>query len=237
MKIRLCLAALLSLGTATLHAADRKLVMIAGPVSHPPLMHEFKAGSLLLQKRLEGVAALTQRQFRYLSRAGLGFIGLLGVAGLVWLTVWGQLVDGKKVDDNSVFEGAAAVFIYSDGGGNHPGVQPDRLGVLGALVKKGVGIGMAHYAVEVLPNKGGPEWKDWIGGHYENSFSCNPIWDADYQSFPVHPITRGVKPFKAKDEWYFNMRFREGKTGVKDILVATPSDAVRDGPYVHPKGP
>jgi hypothetical protein len=33
------------------------------------------------------------------------------------------------------------------------------------------------------------------------------------------------------------MRFREGKTGVKDILVATPSDAVRDGPYVHPKGP
>ena len=217
MKIRLCLAALLSLGTATLHAADRKLVMIAGPVSHPPLMHEFKAGSLLLQKRLEGVAGLKT---------------VLVTNG--WPT---KLVDGKKVDDNSVFEGADAVFIYSDGGGNHPGVQPDRLGVLGALVKKGVGIGMAHYAVEVLPDKGGPEWKDWIGGHYENSFSCNPIWDADYQSFPVHPITRGVKPFKAKDEWYFNMRFREGKTGVKDILVATPSDAVRDGPYVHPKGP
>jgi len=217
MKIRLCLAALLSLGTATLHAADRKLVMIAGPVSHPPLMHEFKAGSLLLQKRLEGVAGLKT---------------VLVTNG--WPT---KLVDGKKVDDNSVFEGAAAVFIYSDGGGNHPGAQPDRLGVLGALVKKGVGIGMAHYAVEVLPNKGGPEWKDWIGGHYENSFSCNPIWDADYQSFPVHPITRGVKPFKTKDEWYFNMRFREGKTGVKDILVATPSDAVRDGPYVHPKGP
>ena len=46
-----------------------------------------------------------------------------------------------------------------------------------------------------------------------------------------------MKPFKTKDEWYFNMRFREGKQGVKDILVATPSDAVRDGPYVSPKGP
>jgi hypothetical protein len=46
-----------------------------------------------------------------------------------------------------------------------------------------------------------------------------------------------VKPFKTEDEWYFNMRFRDGKTGVQDILVATPSDAVRDGPYVHPKGP
>jgi hypothetical protein len=45
-------------------------------------------------KRLEGVAAQTQRQFRYLSRAGLGFIGLLGVVGLVWLNVWGLLILG-----------------------------------------------------------------------------------------------------------------------------------------------
>ena len=217
MKIALYLAAVLSLGAAFVHAADRKLVMIAGPVSHPPLMHEFKAGSMLLQKRLEAVPGLKT---------------VLITNG--WPT---KMVEGKRVDDNSVFEGADAVFIYSDGGANHPGVQLGRLAVLGGLAKKGVGIGMAHYAVEVLADKGGPEWKDWIGGHYENSFSCNPIWDADYKSMPVHPITRGVKPFTTKDEWYFNIRFREGKNGVKDILVATPSDAVRDGPYVFPKGP
>lgn len=217
MKLRLFLVALLSLGTACVYAADRKLVMIAGPVSHPPLMHEFKAGSILLQKRLDTVPGLKT---------------VLITNG--WPT---KMVDGKRVDDNSVFEGADAVFIYCDGGANHPAVQKDRLAVLGALVKKGAGIGMAHYAVEVLVEKGGAEWKQWIGGHYENEFSCNPIWDADYKTLPVHPITRGVKPFKTNDEWYFNMRFREGKEGVKDILVATPSDAVRDGPYVHPKGP
>lgn len=217
MKLRHSLVALLALGTAFVHAADRKLVMIAGPVSHPPLMHEFKAGSMLLQKRLDVVPGLKT---------------VLVTNG--WPT---KMVDGKKVDDNSVFEGADAVFIYCDGGANHPAVQKDRLEVLGALVKKGVGLGMAHYAVEVLADKGGTEWKNWIGGYYENSFSCNPIWEADYKSLPEHAITRGVKPFKTKDEWYFNMRFREGKAGVKDILVATPSDAVRDGPYVHPKGP
>jgi hypothetical protein len=217
MKTCLCLAAVLAFGTAFVHAADRKLVMIAGPVSHPPLMHEFRAGSMLLQKRLEGIAGLKT---------------VLVTNG--WPT---KMVDGKRVDDNSVFDGADAVFIYSDGGANHPAVQKDRLAVLGGLTKKGVGIGMAHYAVEVLADKGGPEWKDWIGGHYENSFSCNPIWDADYKSLPVHAITRGVKPFKTNDEWYFNIRFREGKKGVADILVATPSDAVRDGPYVFPKGP
>ncbi|MBC7368694.1 MAG: ThuA domain-containing protein [Undibacterium sp.] len=216
MKLRLLFTAILTLA-AGLHAADRKLVMIAGPVSHPPLMHEFKAGSMLLQKRLDDVPGLKT---------------VLITNG--WPT---KTVDGKKVDDNSVFEGADAVFIYADGGGNHIAVQKDRLAVLDALMKKGVSLGMAHYAVEVVAEKGGSEWQQWIGGYYETKVSCNPIWDADYKTIPAHPITRGVKPFHAKDEWYFNMHFRDGKAGVKDILVATPSDAVRDGPYVSPKGP
>jgi len=217
MKLRLLATVALTLLTALVHAADRKLVMIAGPVSHPPLMHEFRAGSMLLQKRLQGFPGLKT---------------VLVTNG--WPT---KVVDGKRVDDNSIFDEADAIFIYSDGGANHLAVRPERLEFLRSQVKKGVSLGLAHYAVEVVPEKGGPEWKEWIGGHYENSFSCNPIWEADYQTLPVHPITRGVKPFKTKDEWYFNMRFREGKAGVKDILVATPSDAVRDGPYVHPKGP
>jgi hypothetical protein len=208
MKLRLLATVALTSLTALVHAADRKLVMIAGPVSHPPLMHEFRAGSMLLQKRLQGFPGLKT---------------VLVTNG--WPT---KVVDGKRVDDNSIFDDADAIFIYSDGGANHLAVRPERLEFLRSQVKKGVSLGLAHYAVEVVPEKGGPEWKEWIGGHYENSFSCNPIWEADYQTLPVHPITRGVKPFKTKDEWYFNMRFREGKAGVKDILVATPSDAVRD---------
>jgi len=217
MKLRLLVTVALASLTTLAYAADRKLVMIAGPVSHPPLMHEFRAGSMLLQKRLQGFPGLKT---------------VLVTNG--WPT---KVVDGKRVDDNSIFDEADAIFIYSDGGANHLAVRPERLEFLRGQMKKGVGLGLAHYAVEVVPDKGGPEWRDWVGGHYENSFSCNPIWEADYRALPVHAITRGVKPFKTKDEWYFNMRFRDGKTGVKDILVATPSDAVRDGPYVHPKGP
>ncbi|MCX6951087.1 MAG: hypothetical protein NTV51_02710 [Verrucomicrobia bacterium] len=137
MKLRVLLIAVLALGAAFVHAADRKLVMIAGPVSHPPGMHEFRAGSMLLQKRLEGVPGLKT---------------VLITNG--WPT---KLVDGKKVDDNSVFEGADAVFIYSDGGPNHIAIQKDRLDVLRALVSKGVGFGLGHYAVEVPAEKGGKE--------------------------------------------------------------------------------
>lgn len=204
------LAALATVSAFTTSAADgkHKLVMIAGKPSHPPLMHEFRAGTLLLAKRLAEVPGLTVE---------------------VHTNGW--------VSDPKAFEGADAVFIYADGGGGHPAVVGDHLETLRGLVKKGVSFGCAHYGVEVLKDKGGPEFLDWIGGYYEHAFSANPIWEPDYLKLPAHPIARGVQPFKTKDEWYFNMRFREGMNGVTPILIAKPSDAVRNGPYVYPKGP
>ena len=146
-------------------------------------------------------------------------------------------------------EGASAVVFYMDGGGGHEVVQENgrRQALVENMAKQGVGIGCMHYGVEVVADKGGAELKRWIGGHYENMFSCNPMWEPKFSSFPDHPITRGVKPFQIKDEWYFNMRFVSDIPGNKSeevaglkftpILVDAPSDAVRNGPYVYPPGP
>src|SRR5215207_10378216 len=109
MKLHHFLCAAFALSVTVVQAADRKLVMIAGPVSHPPKMHEFRAGSMLLQKRLESFPGLKT---------------VLVTNG--WPT---KIVDGKRVDDNAVFDGADAIFIYSDGGGNHFAVRPERLEV------------------------------------------------------------------------------------------------------------
>lgn len=196
----------------------KKLVLIAGKPSHPPRMHEFRAGSLLLQKCLAGQPDLA-----------------VEVHDMGWVK------DEKTLDD------ADAIVIFCDGGKNHPALQSDRLLKLQSLAAKGVGLGFMHYGVEVPADKGGPEFKKLVGGYYETLYSCNPIWEPKFESLPDHPITRGVKPFQIKDEWYFNMRFDEGfsadkaaqKEGVRfwPILVAKPSDSVRKGPYVHPKGP
>ena len=207
--ILLTLTALLT-GLVATPAADspRKLILIAGKPSHPPLMHEFRAGSLLLEKCLQGVPGLTVE---------------------VHTNGW--------VSDEKSFTGADAVVIYADGGGGHPAVQGNHKEVLAALLKRGVGLGCMHYGVEVVPEQAGALFNDWIGGHYAKDFSCNPIWEPDYQKFPTHPVTRGVQPFNTKDEWYFNMKFRDDLAHVTPILVAKPSDATRDGPYVYPKGP
>jgi hypothetical protein len=102
---------------------------------------------------------------------------------------------------------------------------------------RGVGLMCAHYGVEVPKDKGGKQFQDWIGGYYEHMWSCNPMWSPEFKEFPTHSITRGVQPFAVRDEWYFNMRFRPDMKGVTPILSAKPSDTVRDGPYVYPRGP
>jgi type 1 glutamine amidotransferase len=62
----------------------------------------------------------------------------------------------------------------------------------------------------------------------------NPHWEANFKSLPQHPITRGVKPFKITDEWYYHMRFRKGMRGVIPILTDLPPEKTlsrEDGPH------
>jgi len=182
-------------------AAEKKIVLIAGNPSHGPGEHEHRAGCLLLKSCLDKVP---------------------GISSIVYSNGWPQ--------DKGAFEGADAILIYADGGDGHPAIRPDRLLVLDELMKKGVGLGCIHYAVEVPASKGGPEFLRWIGGYFETYRSVNPHWDADFTTLPDHPITRGVKPFKINDEWYYHMRFPENMQDVTPILTAVPPDKTRGKP-------
>jgi type 1 glutamine amidotransferase len=215
-----CFSLVSSFSVAVFAAERPKIVLVAGKPSHPPRMHEFNAGVQLLTKCLNDNAEVDAHYV---------------------LNGWPQ--------DESIFDGADAVIFFMDGGGKHEVVQEDgrRLKIIEGWAKNGVGLGFMHYGVEVVADQAGEEFKKWIGGHYEHMHSCNPIWEPMFVSFADHPVTRGVEPFQIKDEWYFNMRFVSDLSGNEatevdglkfvPILVATPSDEVRDGPYVYPKGP
>jgi len=209
---------------ATATAADpvptRHLVLVAGKPSHPPRMHEFNAGVQLMARCLQSVPGLEV-----------------------------QFVLNGWPEDDQILKDADAIVFYMDGGGKHELVQEEgrRLRLVDDWMAQGKSIGCMHYGVEVIPDQAGREFQRWIGGFYENMFSCNPIWEPEFVGLPKHPATRGVQPFQIKDEWYFNMRFAGDITGnqaasveglsFQPILVAIPSDDVRDGPYVYPKGP
>lgn len=188
------------------NSKTKKLYLIAGKKSHGYGEHSFRAGCILLKKRLDEA-----------------FPGKLET---------NIIFDGWPKDSN-VLNDADAICIYSDGGKGHP-ANP-HLKYLDGLAKKGVGIGMMHYAVEVPKEVSGSEFLDWIGGYFEMNWSVNPHWRLrNVELAKAHPITRGVKDYYTQDEWYYHMRFPDKMEGVTSILAALPPDDTLkrpDGPH------
>ncbi|WP_231741924.1 ThuA domain-containing protein [Stieleria varia] len=179
-----------------------KIVLIAGQPSHPSGQHEFNAGCILLARALNEQSSLP-----------------------VHVTV----VHNGWPNDESVFENAKAVVIYSDGNDRHPTNGHEEK--VDELAASGVGIMCMHYAVEVPPGDRGNYFKRWIGGHYEGGFSCNPHWTAPLAPNSDHPIANGVPGFPANDEWYYNMRWADPKTAT-DVLTSTPTRE-KINRYIH----
>jgi type 1 glutamine amidotransferase len=179
----------------------KRVLVVAGRQSHGPGEHEFFAGSAILMNLLKQTPG-----------------------------VWPIMARDGWPKNEKFFDTADCVVMYLDGGAGHPAIQkPERIELIQKQLDRGCGWVNLHYAVE-YPAKVGPTVQGWMGGYYETGFSINPHWDADIRSLPKHPITRGVKPFVLRDEWYYNMRFVDDMKGITPILQALPPDNTRGTP-------
>jgi hypothetical protein len=102
---------------------------------------------------------------------------------------------------------------------NHGARAANDAEIFGA-VRKGAGFMAIHFGVEVDKGKQGDNYTQWMGGYFETFWSVNPWWTPEFEEFPKHPITRGVKPFSVRDEWYYHMRFPDDMKGITPILSA-----------------
>jgi putative membrane-bound dehydrogenase-like protein len=141
-----------------------------------------------------------------------------------------QVVRGWPSDDSLVDE-ADTIVIYCDGGRRHLAI--DHLDRLRSKLAGGCGLVCLHYAVEMVPGEPGDAWVEMLGGHFEINWSVNPHWVANFGTLPDHPITRGVKPFEANDEWYFHMRFNSSDKLTPILSAVAPPETMRrpDGPH------
>jgi type 1 glutamine amidotransferase len=169
----------------------KKIVLVAGTPAAGPGEHEFNAGVLLLKKCLDQVP---------------------GVQAVVFTNGWPAASDA--------FHGAAAIVLYMSGGTNHAALQADHLAQLQSAMSHGAGLACLHIALDVPASNGGPQFLDWLGGYCEAHWSVKSFWIADFTNLPAHDITRGVKPFALRDEWYYHLHFQE--RGVIPILSAIP---------------
>lgn len=184
----------------------KRILLIAGRPSHGPGDHEFFAGTAILMNLLKQTPG-----------------------------VWPIMARDGWPKNEKLFDTADCIVMYMDGGGGHPAIKPERMAILQKQLARGCGLVNLHYAVEYPVKAGdrdiaGPV-KGWLGGYYEQGYSINPHWDAEIRSLPKHPITRGVKPFTLRDEWYYGMRWIDDMKGVTPIVQALPPDASRTTAY------
>lgn len=177
----------------------KKVVLVAGGASHGKGQHAHNAGVMLLKHCLD-------QSDKTINAA--------------YLNGWPK--------DPTAFDNADAILLFMDGGGGHPMLRAKGLPALKRCMARGAGLAVLHYALGVPPKRGGQEFLDWIGGYWEPGYSANPCWVPSFDAFPVHAVTRGLKPFSLNDEWYFNLRFRPGMSGITPLLTATPPDKVRN---------
>ena len=163
-------------------AADKaKVVFISGKPSHGRLSHEHRAGNMLLAKAL--------------NESGLPVEAVV-------------LKDVGYPKDESVLDDAATIVIFCTGHGGH--VLNRKLMEFDALMKKGKGVVMIHWATEAVKGDPADKFLDWMGGFCDLHWSVNPHWIPKFKP-RKHEIWNGVKPFSVNDEWYYHMRF------VKDL--------------------
>jgi type 1 glutamine amidotransferase len=191
-------------------AAPKKIILIAGPITgHPKDTHEYEKNVTLLQHLLDQSGKwIVESHYR------------------------GWPTNPATLDD------ADTIFFTSDGTDrketDHPLYVGDRIRVIERQMKRGCGLVFFHWST-FHPKRFHDQITEWVGGYFDyetgppprNWYSAIQTWDAE--AIPqAHPITRGVKPFRAQEEFYYRIRFRENDRRLKPIIMTRPPKEKED---------
>jgi type 1 glutamine amidotransferase len=208
----LLLAAWLACATSASAAgpgSPRKIVFIAGPLdSHPRETHEYEKNVILLKHCLDA-----SPDFK-------------GVTVEAYFNGWPT--------NPATLDNADTIFLTSGGSDrketDHPLYVGDRFDQLARQMRRGCGLVLFHWST-FNPRRVHEQMTEWVGGYFDYESGNTPNkWFSAIQTrewttavaTPEHPITRGVKPFKVTEEFYFNLRFRENDSRLRPILLKEP---------------
>ncbi len=189
--------------------APRKIVLLAGTLdaSHPRGTHEYEKSVRLLQHCLETSP---------------------NVKGIVVETHFNGWPRDEKTLDT-----ADTIVLLSNGSDrkeqDHPLLVGERLSVIGKQMKRGCGLVTIHWSTFFPSTRAGDLMLDWVGGHFDYQSGPAPShWASAIQHATAnvkvgtkeHPICRGVNPFRLREEFYYQIRFRDKDPRLQPILLA-----------------
>lgn len=126
------------------------------------------------------------------------------------------------------FAGAKGVVFFFDGGDKHAMLHEGRLAQVQKLVDAGVGLVQLHQVID-YPKDLGDRARGWMGAAWEKGYSQRAHWVAEFKTFSVHPVCRGVQPFQIDDGWLYRLRFVPEMKGVTPLLRTVSPKATAPG--------
>ncbi|MEQ8554424.1 MAG: ThuA domain-containing protein [Cyclobacteriaceae bacterium] len=186
----------------------KKIVLLAGPKSHPPGMHEYLKAVRLIKVALDNS-------------------NVNGIETEIHLDGWPE--DASTLDD------ADLIVTLSDGYDGRVGDRykhvpwetPERMEVMQRQMERGCGFSAIHFTT-FMDDKKGAQILDWGGGYFDwQDDTGAPNWYSAIktittritkESMANHPISNGVEPFDLKEEFYYNIRFKEDDPRLIPIL-------------------
>lgn len=215
--IGLCLARIAGMSEATPLKKERRIVLIAGPITgHDKYTHEYEKNVILIKQLLDTSP------------------NLKGVHTEAYFKGW--------VPDDSLLDTADTIVFVTDGGdhreADHPLYVGDHLKTLEKQMNRGCGVVMFHWST-FHANRLHDKITEWVGGYFDYEtgntpnrwYSAIQTWNAETAlPNPEHPICRGVHPFTQPEEFYYNMRFRDNDERVTPIITTQPPNTSQQYP-------
>lgn len=209
------LLTLLTIGADVTFAADgsaskpKKIVLIAGVKSHGPEgngMHDYNWSVRLLHAMLESSEVKDRIRVEH------------------HLNGWPK--DPKALED------ADTIVVISDGrdGDKYSEAlhlqSKERVAEVDRLMKRGCGMVLIHFS-NFAPEQYADDVLRWVGGYFKWETDGKRQWYSAIKTLeaevsPVtaeHPVLRGVKPFRMKEEFYYNLKLASKEKGVTPLLA------------------
>src|SRR5579859_5123263 len=210
MALRTTILVTLTLMVAPAAAqSPKKIVILAGPKSHGPVgngIHDYGWSARLLKVMLENSSVKDKVRVE------------------THLDGWPH--DSKTLED------ADTIMVISDGrDGDQYAEAPhlaseERVRFMEKQIKRGCGFLTFHFST-FAPQKYSQQMLEWNGGYFQWETDDKRQWYSAITTTetevklgtPDHPISRGLTPFKMKEEFYYNLRFTEMDKALKPIWV------------------
>lgn len=172
--------------------ATKEIILIGGDTPHGPGVHDAQGVVTALKRYLDSSPDIR---------------AMKNVAVVAYPKGWPT--------DPHAFDRAATIVWYFDGLEHHPLLDAARRVQLAALMRRGVGLVTFHQASTLLPADRGIDLGKWLGGARYGMVD-RTVETAAFAPRP-HPISRGVRPFAYRDEFYPSIAF--GAAPVTPILT------------------